>query len=374
MALLPPSPSRALSALLAAAGALVLYVNRVDPDESRVIGAVLLGMGAVLFALRETPGRARALEIAAVFVLVLAGGEITVRLENAASQRAYAGRLMHFVDDPVLRYEMKGGVSCGGGVTNSIGMLDVPRELEKPEGTLRVACLGDSVGGDCSLPRENACAALERALQSARGERPVEVLNFSVPGYSTLQEARALEVKALPFKPDAVVVLYVINDAYPDLAISHHMPGHFKFQHLLWSGARMAAFRLVGPSIDPFGGLLQMLYESPRSWEGVVVAGFDRVRAAADAHGMPVAVAVFPLFIERPLPEHRAIYAKVAREAERHGFLGINLSETAYKNEPVSALLKPSRDMIHPNARAHALAAEIIARELLRTHPELASR
>ena len=66
---------------------------------------------------------------------------------NGIAQRAYAERMMHFVDDPVLRYEMKPGVVCGEGVTNELGMIDSPRAVQKPPDTLRVACLGDSVGG-----------------------------------------------------------------------------------------------------------------------------------------------------------------------------------------------------------------------------------
>jgi hypothetical protein len=346
----------------------------VDPDESRALGALLAAGGVVALAVRETPGRRRALEAAAVLLLVLAGGEWTVRRENRLAQAAYADRLIHFLDDPILRYEWKAGASCGEGTINALGMLDGPRAPEKPEGTLRVACLGDSVGGDCTLPRDNACAALERILREARGGRPTEVLNFSVPGYNTLQEARSLEIKAMPFAPDAAVLLYVVNDPYPDLAISHHLPGHFKFQHLLWSGARFAASRLSGGRLDPFGGLLEQFYASPRAWDGVVVAGFERLRAAAEARRMPVVVAVFPLFLPDPLPEHEAIYPKVAKEAERHGFIALDLSKAAYKDEPLEALLKPSRDMIHPNARAHRLAAEVIARALLERHPELVGR
>lgn len=369
-----PTPVRVLALSLALAGAAVVYENVVDPDESRTLGIALAALGLVLFAAPETPGRRRALEAAWALVLVLAGGEWMVRRENGIAQRAYADRLMHFVDDPVLRYEMKPGVSCGEGATNALGMMDAPRQLENPAGALRIACLGDSVGGDCSLPRENACAELESILRDARGGRPTEVLNFSVPGYNTLQEVRALELKALPFAPHAVVLLYVVNDPYPDLAVSHFLPGHFKFQHLLWSGARVAAWRLLGPSVDPFGGMLQRFYESPRSWDAVVVAGFDRLRRVAEERGLPVVVAVFPMFVDRLPPEHRAIYPKVAREAERHGLVGIDLSEVAYAGEPLDGLLKPSRDMIHPNARAHRLAAEAIARALLRADPGLATR
>jgi hypothetical protein len=370
----PPSPARVLALALALAGATLVAANRVDPDESRTLGALFVVAGGLGLALRETPGLRGALEALAVVALVLAGGEAMVRRENGIATRAFAEHTMHFVDDPVLRYEWKPDLVCGGGAgrTNALGMLDGPRRHEKPPGTLRVACLGDSVGGDCSLPHDNACAALEGVLRAARGGRPTEVLNFSVPGYCTLQEARALELKAMLFQPDAVVVLYVLNDPYPDLAVSHFLPGNLKFEHLLWSGARFAGWRLFGPVIDPFGGTFTRLHEAPRSWDAVVVGGFDRIRAAAEPGHLPVAVAVFPLFMTREVPGVAPLYAKVVAEAERHGFVGVDLSRDAYANEPVEGLLKPSRDMIHPNARGHRLAAEAIARALLARHPELA--
>jgi hypothetical protein len=368
-------PMRALAVLAAVLGTLVVHANAVSVDESRGLGVALIVLGMAGMVLRETPGLRHLLEGVIVLTLILAGGESTLRRENAIAARAYAERTMHFVEDPVLRYEMKPGVACGGNGderTNDRGMLDPPRLLEKPPGTIRVACLGDSVGGDCSLPHDNACAALEGMLREARGGKPVEVLNFSVPGYNTMQEARSLELKALPFGLDAVVVLYVINDPYPDLAISHFLPGNFKFEHLLWNGAHFAAWKLVGPPLDPFGGFLEELHENPKSWDAVVVAGFDRIHAVAEPRHLPVVVAVFPLFVPSPTAAQHAVYAKVANEAERHGFSGIDLSEVAFKNEPVSALLKPSRDMIHPNARAHHLAAEAIAHALLAKTPELA--
>ncbi len=348
--------------MLAAAGAALVVVNGSTPDESRWLGAALVALGA--WGVVVPRGRAKlAVEAAAALCLVLLGGEWAVRRENAAAQARFEGRLIQFVDDPELRYHWKPDAECGVGTINDLGMLDVPRSLAKPPGALRVACLGDSVGGDCELPRENACAALEGVL-SRELSRPVEVLNFSVPGYNTLQEARALELRALPFEPDAAVVLYVINDPYPELAISHHLPGTLKFEHLLASGLKLAAAKLSGDRLDPLGGLLATLYDDPRAWDGVVVRGFERLSAVSQTREVPVVVAVFPLFLP-PRPEHAAVYARVEREASAHGLVAIDLQEEAYAGVPLADLLKPSRDMIHPNAHAHALAAEAIAARLV---------
>jgi hypothetical protein len=366
------TPSRALSVLLVFAGAALVAVNASFPDESRWMGAATLVVGLVLLFVRETARRRATQQTVAATLLVLFGGEIAVRHENANAQRAFADRLVRFVDDPELRYELVPGVACDDTSTNDLGMVDVPRSPPKPEGTLRIACLGDSVGADCSLPRATACADLETILRERRGGRPTEALNFSVFGYNTLQEARALETKAAPFRPDAVVVLYVVNDPFPDLAVSHHLPGHLKFEHLLFSGATLAATRALGASVEPLPGL-RSLYDEPRAWDGVVRAGFDRIAKAAAALGAPAVVAVFPVFAE-PRAAYADIYARVAREAAEHGLVGVDLSLAAYRDVPLDALLKLSRDAIHPNALAHRLAAEAIASALVAASPRLLER
>jgi lysophospholipase L1-like esterase len=321
-------------------------------------------VGGFLAIAKETKRRRAMLELVAATWLVLIGGEIATRRENGLAQREWEGTLIRWVDDPLLRYDLLPSVPCEKTTTNDLGMVDVPRMIEKQADTMRVACLGDSVGADCSLPGQTTCAALESILRERRGGRPVEGLNFSVFGYNTMQEARSLELKAAAFRPDAVVVLYVVNDPYPDLAISHFIPGHLKFEHLLFEGARMAATRLFPGTFEPYPWM-PSLYEEPRAWNGVVVAGFDRIAATAKNLGVPVVVAVFPLFLDPPWPGYAGIYAKVASEAQRHGFIALDLSRSAYANVPLSILLKPSRDVIHPNALAHQLAARAIADVLL---------
>jgi sugar phosphate isomerase/epimerase len=114
---------------------------------------------------------------------------------------------------------------------------------------------------------------------------------------------------------------------------------------------------------------IRSLYDRPAAWDGVVVPAFERIARAAAKLGAPVVVAVFPLFTEPPAVDYAAIYAKVADEARRHGLVGVDLSQAAYRDVPVAKLLKPSKDPIHPNSLAHRKAAEAIVDALVTAAP-----
>lgn len=99
---------------------------------------------------------------------------------------------------------------------NEMGYRGWLRHEQKPEGTLRVAAVGDSftfgsgVGDDETWP-----AYVETQLREALGpEQPVEVLNFGLRGRNTAQEFEKFESVVLPFDPDVVVLnMTLFNDA-----------------------------------------------------------------------------------------------------------------------------------------------------------------
>ena len=80
----------------------------------------------------------------------------------------------------------------------------------RPGGSLRVAVLGDSVAfgfGSEAWPE-----ILERRLATRFPDREVEVLNFGVPGYASVQGARQLDSDVAGLRPDIVVIAYGWND------------------------------------------------------------------------------------------------------------------------------------------------------------------
>jgi hypothetical protein len=82
---------------------------------------------------------------------------------------------------------------------------------EKPPGTQRILCLGDSftVGYEVSFA-ECYASVMEKGLQAA-GQK-VEVLNAGVSGFSTAEECIYLERELHKYAPDVVVVGFFKND------------------------------------------------------------------------------------------------------------------------------------------------------------------
>lgn len=99
---------------------------------------------------------------------------------------------------------------------NSHGMRDRSRQVTKPENTFRVALLGDSFVEALQMPLEETLGAqLEKKLAScaAFGQKQIEVLNFGVSGYGTVQELLQLKHRVSNFHPDLVIVGFdTVND------------------------------------------------------------------------------------------------------------------------------------------------------------------
>ena len=92
--------------------------------------------------------------------------------------------------------------------TNSLGFRDLERNPAKPEGSVRVALLGDSFVEAIQVPLEKTAGQLLEARLNAAGQPSrYEVLNFGVSNYGVGQYLLAWERFASAFDPDYVVVL-----------------------------------------------------------------------------------------------------------------------------------------------------------------------
>ncbi|MBI5844408.1 MAG: SGNH/GDSL hydrolase family protein [Deltaproteobacteria bacterium] len=130
---------------------------------------------------------------------------------------------------------------------------DIPRNLSKPEKTLRIAVIGDSfIFGD-GAPYDTIWShKLERIISN--NYENVEVVSWGRNGWSTQDELNFLAAQGFQYKPDVVVVGCFSND----LASYFHADLRF-----FWQGGRVENFvkTFFPRSVDFFNSYLKRFYE-----------------------------------------------------------------------------------------------------------------
>jgi lysophospholipase L1-like esterase len=253
-------------------------------------------------------------------------------------------------------------------VTNSLGMRDDEPLPRSSPGLFRILALGDSVTFGYRVPVESGfCTVLEQRLAAGAPElRRFEVLNTGVSGYSSRDEAQALEGKWLALEPDLILLGYCLND--PE--IEPRQPLHRHFAPTRWwqhsSTLRFIAQSWEARRVRELGNGNYWRYvhaPTERPWKSVQAA-FARIAARARERKIPVVIALFPEFSPTPWKDYpyREQHAQVAEEGARNGFLVLDLLPRFEREAPESLLIR--RDDTHPNAKGHAIAAEELSRFL----------
>lgn len=119
------------------------------------------------------------------------------------------------VPDSVVGYRLNPGKRTGSITVNSLGYRGRDFSMNKPEGSFRIVCSGNSItfGESASSDSTTYPALLERVIRE-RGEivDPVEVLNAGVMGYTSYQCLLDLKTRLLALQPDLVILCAGWND------------------------------------------------------------------------------------------------------------------------------------------------------------------
>ena len=102
--------------------------------------------------------------------------------------------------------------------TNAAGLrADQEFSLDKPDGVVRIAILGDSFGMGFGVNiEESSPFQLEKKLEVLEGCE-IEILNFSVSGFGAAEELIVLEEEAIQYQPDLVIQYFTPSDPTDDL-------------------------------------------------------------------------------------------------------------------------------------------------------------
>lgn len=266
--------------------------------------------------------------------------------------------------------------------TNALGFREREYPLARTPGARRIAVLGDSFTFGVGVEfAETFSKRLEAQLNHALG--PHEVINFGVSAYNTTLELATLREVAAKFRPDLVIVGYVLNDAQPiDKDTKGGAGGRggaarslVNEAHVRLKNASML-YRWLTPK---FGAVMGMLFnaryavggtnqvmlsfadDSP-GWAESRQALLD-IRREARALGADTLVVIFPAMIDFATYPVASIHEKVARFCADHGIAALDLLPR-FRGENAAELAVPFDG--HPNAAAHKIFAAEIYRHLAR--------
>jgi lysophospholipase L1-like esterase len=266
--------------------------------------------------------------------------------------------------------------------TNSAGMRGPEVSPTPPDGTFRIAVIGDSVTmGQGVDESEIYSARLQRALDAEDHGRRYEVLNLGIAGMNIVHGVQRLVNVGLPHHPDLVVYGYTLNDIEGPGYVRNDSDQVDAYQRLLTRhrDSRSALLRTLWPrlvvlrsGLRPLPGsyeyaLEQNYFHRPEAW-AQVVWGLDRLAEIAHREGICVDVFIHPVIQQLRLGHgFRRVYARVAELARARG-LHATVAFAHFRGRDAAPLRFHVVDR-HPTAEGHLLLAEALL-EGLRDLPE----
>ncbi len=252
--------------------------------------------------------------------------------------------------------------------TNSHGFRGPERSLAKPQGTIRVMLIGDSISMGSGVAYESTYGhLLELRLNTQPAGRAYEVLNWAVSGLYTKVILGRFERLGLRFDPDLVIYGYTLNDIEGEHYIRSYENRYHPF---FFARSPIYLVRFFGPrarelfqavfatSGSYVGELHENYFENEAAW-AEVLAGFDRL--ANQARESRICAVLFvhtDLNMLNFLHPFRAEYDQIADAAAARGLFVIRSYERLLEKDPTQlwvGLADP-----HPNEAGHQLLEEAL--------------
>ncbi len=300
-------------------------------------------------------------------------------MENFSNE-GFRGYLHRASDVPGLRYELAPNMDLdtklGPMVTNSYGMRDAEPLPSDLPGLICIVTIGDSLAfGDGVASDETFSNVLEELLRASPlvDDRPIEVLNMGVSGYSSADEAIVVEHKAFELEPDLIIIGYVQNDPElePVQGLTNYFAEdawwrHFHTTRLIAKARRNLVVNLIGG-----GDLIRYLHapEQPM-WKSVEQA-FQKIGQLVSERNIPVIVLILPVVPKEKwgVYEHQYMHDQITEVAMKAGLDVLDIYDVFKAYDPES--LKVSESDGHPSSLGHRAVAEAIYSKLFSDYSEI---
>ncbi len=252
--------------------------------------------------------------------------------------------------------------------TNSFGFRGPERPLAKPQGSFRVAVIGDSVSmGFGTLYEDTYAARIEVGLNEMRSDYDYEVINVGLSGLEAPAVVARFEAKALQFDPDLVLYGYTLND----IEGKHYRKSFggrdrnnkrfFESPFHIWRILGPKVYAMVDLLAAPEGSYQRELadnyFDNPQAWQEVLGA-FDRLQQISAERGICVVLMIHTrLESLNLLHPYGKFYDVVDSAAAQRGFHHA-ISHAAFDGRVATDLWITPFDA-HPNREGHALLARV---------------
>ena len=270
---------------------------------------------------------------------------------------------------------------------NSQGLRDYEYKLEKQENVFRIVTLGDSYTFGWGVELNESYPKLIESSLNENSDKKYEIINFGTPSHNTMQEARLLEIKAIAYKPDLIIIGYTMGDpecywkfcsdelkaaTYNAFEKSFSIPtDHITKERLLQRSLFLRFIsnkydiilhRLNIRRMDDNNVIIKLHYKNSATWKSVQES-FRKISKIAKENNAEVLIVVFPeidfLSSDYILSD---VSKQVIEEADKNGFNTLDLFPYFVEEEPRSLMVTPGDDGHdgHPNAKAHKIAADAV--------------
>ncbi len=295
-------------------------------------------------------------------------------------------------DDPVLGYELIPGKDCefkGARVAISAGRYRCsPGSVTNLAPAVRVAVIGDSTAFGWGVEYEASFPEVFRRRMEALSGKVIEVRDYAVPAYNSVQESRLFTERVLrTYSPDLLILAYDHNDPEPALSpLLGALPpeyGDNPLHSMLWKYV-LRKGRQRWTRLRTFG-----IYRNKfiRNTVGYFIVGgplYDRHLAAlrqiateARKRAIPaVAVIHNPFVVFNPQfessPDYRLLSQQISTNLSAMGFEVLNLYpryQEEMKREHAANLMGSwlSPQDCHPNPAGHEFIARCLVQYVTNT-------
>jgi lysophospholipase L1-like esterase len=269
---------------------------------------------------------------------------------------------------------------------NSHGFRGPDFEDKKPNGTIRICCIGNSCTFGWEIPEGKTYAELlEKELAERYPDQKFEVINCGVPGYSSHQGLVLLKEKILGYNPDIITLSFGWNDIWGAGRGITDREQKIMSPFVIWlqnSLAKLQTYRMMKYMILELTekkGIEGFNFENPSYRVSLEEyrENLMEIQRTATENG------IIPIFMTSPAPDARTYFGTGARSQLDEFFLIhdeynkviLNLRDqnrfwvvplaTYFENQP--GFFDPTlKDYIHYNQAGHEYVARILAQFMKR--------